>query len=140
VEERTLMLIKPDATGRGQIGRILERVERAGFRLVRLKLVRLTPAEARRFYRVHAGRPFLEDLVAFISSGPVCAVVLEREGAIAELRRLVGATDPRAAAAGSLRREFGSDTRHNAVHASDAAETARAEIAFFGLTLEREAG
>src|SRR5512137_2962011 len=100
--ERTLLMIKPDAVERGLTGAILGRVEGAGLRVARLKLVALEPAEARRFYRVHEGKPFLEGLVEYMSSGPVAAVVLEGEGAIARLRATVGATDPAAAAAGTI--------------------------------------
>jgi len=138
MEQRTLFMIKPDAVARGEGGAILAEVQAAGLRIARLKMVRLSPDEARRFYRVHAGKPFLEALVEFMTSGPVWAAVLEREEAIGVLRELVGATDPAAAAEGTIRRRFGRDKRHNAVHASDAPETAAEEIAFFGLTLDRE--
>jgi len=133
-------MIKPDAVARGQAGAILARMEAAGFRLRALKMVRLAPDEARGFYHVHAGKPFLEGLVTYMSSGPVVAMVLEREDAIRELRRVVGATDPAEAAPGTIRRDFGVDKSHNAVHASDGPQTAAEEIAFFGLTLAREAG
>ena len=137
--EQTLLMIKPEAVERKLIGRILARLEETGFLIRRLKMVGLSPPEAQAFYRVHEGKPFLDKLVAYMSSGPICAVVLEREDAVAELRRGVGATDPAEAAAGTLRKDFGLDKGHNAVHASDALETAREEIAFFGLTLAREA-
>jgi nucleoside-diphosphate kinase len=138
--ERTFTMVKPDAVARGQTGRILARMEAAGFRVRAMKLVQLSPAEARGFYRVHEGKPFLEDLVAYMSSGPVVAMVLEREDAIQELRRVIGATDPAQAAEGTIRREFGVDKSHNAVHASDGPRTAAEEIAYFGLTLARESG
>jgi len=138
--QQTLLMIKPDAVSRGMAGRILARLEAEGFSIRRLKLVHLQREEARRFYAVHEGKPFLEGLVEYISSGPLCAVVLEREDAIVRLRALVGATDPAAAAEGTIRKEFGIDRTHNAVHASDAPETAAVEIAFFGLTLSREGG
>lgn len=138
--ERTFTMIKPDAVARGHAGAILARMEAAGFRLRALKMVKLSPDEARGFYHVHAGKPFVEDLVAYMSSGPVVAAVLERENAIGELRRVVGATDPAEAAPGTLRRDFGVDKSHNAVHASDGSQTAAEEIAFFGLTLGRESG
>ncbi len=138
--ERTFSMIKPDAVARGQTGAILARIEAAGFGLRALKMVQLSPDEARGFYHVHAGKPFLENLVAFMSSGPVVAMVLEREDAIRELRRVVGATDPAEAAPGTIRRDFGVDKSRNAVHASDGPQTAAEEIAFFGLTLAREAG
>jgi nucleoside-diphosphate kinase len=138
--EQTLLMIKPDAVERGLTGAILGRVEAAGLRLRRLKLVALGPDEARLFYRVHAGKPFLEGLVEYMSSGPVAAAVLEGEGAVGRLRELVGATDPALAAAGTIRRDFGIDVRHNAVHASDGPQTAAEEIAFFALTLRRDGG
>jgi nucleoside-diphosphate kinase len=138
--ERTLMMVKPDAVERGLVGRILSRVEEAGLRLRRLKLVALAPDEARRFYRVHEGKPFLDGLVAYMSSGPVCAAVLEGEDAIRRLREIVGATDPAQAAPGTIRRDFGVDLRRNAVHASDGPATAIEETRFFGLTLRVDAG
>jgi nucleoside-diphosphate kinase len=140
VLEQTLLMVKPDAVERGLIGKILGRLEDAGFRVARLKLVALDPAEARRFYRVHEGRPFLDGLVEYMSSGPVAAVVLEGEGAIARLREITGATDPSRAAPGTIRRDLGLDVRRNAVHASDGPQTAAGEIAFFGLTLRRDEG
>jgi len=137
--EETLLMVKPDAVGRGLTGRILARLEAEGFAIRRLKMVRLSPAEVRLFYAVHAGKPFLERLVEYISSGPLCAVLLEREDAIARLRQLAGATDPAEAAPGTIRREFGLDKTRNAVHASDGPGTVAAEKAFFGLTLSRDA-
>jgi len=136
--ETTLLLIKPDAVGRNLIGRILARVEAKGLAVRRLKLVKLTPAEAGEFYRTHAGEPFYEALLEFMASGPICAVVLEAEDAIGRLRRLAGATDPAAAEEGTIRRIFGLDGRRNSVHASDSPASAAEEIAFFGLTLDRE--
>jgi nucleoside-diphosphate kinase len=138
--EATLLMIKPDAVARGLIGAILGRIETAGLKVRRLKLVALEPAEARRFYRVHEGKPFLDGLVDYMSSGPVAVVVLEGETAIGRLRGLVGATDPAAAAPGTIRRDFGIDVRRNAVHASDGPQTAAEEIAFFALTLRRDGG
>ena len=135
---QTLLMIKPDAVERNLCGAILARLEAEGFRLRRLKMIHLQPDEARRFYAVHEGKPFLDRLVAYMSSGPLCAVVLEREDAVGHLRQVVGATDPGEAGAGTIRREFGIDKTRNAVHASDAPETAAAEIEFFGLTLDRE--
>ncbi len=136
--EQTLLLIKPDAVAQGLVGKILARVEGAGFAIRRLKLVALSSAEARRFYHVHKDRPFFTGLTDFMTSGPICAVVLEAEDAVESLRALVGRTDPTEAAAGTIRREFGRDTRHNAVHASDGPGSAAEEIAFFGLSLNRE--
>lgn len=136
--QQTFTMVKPDAVERGESGQILARMEAAGFRILRLKMVHLRPEEARQFYAVHEGKPFLEDLVEYMSGGPICAVVLEREDAIAELRKLVGATDPAEATEGTIRADFGIDKGHNAVHASDAPETAAEEIGFFGLDLKRE--
>lgn len=134
--EQTLMMIKPDAVGRNLVGRILERIEASGLRIVRLRMVQLQPEEARAFYRVHEGKPFLDDLVAFMSSGPVVAGVLEGEGAVARWRGLMGATDPAKAAPGTIRADFALGLEKNSVHGSDAVETARDEIAFFGLGLD----
>jgi nucleoside-diphosphate kinase len=133
--QQTLMMIKPDAVGRNLVGRILERVEGAGLRLARMRMVHLEPAEARRFYRVHEGKPFLESLVTFMSSGPVVVAVIEGTDAVMRLREVVGATDPAKAAPGTIRRDFALNIEKNSVHASDAEDTAREEIAFFGLGL-----
>ena len=130
------MMIKPDAVGRNLVGRILERIEASGLRIVRLRMVQLQPGEARDFYRVHEGKPFLDDLVAFMSSGPVVAGVLEGEGGVARWRGLMGATDPAKAAPGTIRADLALGLEKNSVHGSDAVETARDEIAFFGLGLE----
>ncbi|MCK4412117.1 MAG: nucleoside-diphosphate kinase [Candidatus Eisenbacteria sp.] len=136
--QQTMLMIKPDAVERNLCGKILARLESERFQVRRLKMIHLQPAEAQRFYAVHEGKPFLENLVAYMSSGPICAAVLEREDAVSHLRRVVGATDPGEAETGTIRRDFGIDKTRNAVHASDAPETAAAEIGFFGLTLDRE--
>lgn len=133
--EQTLMMIKPDAVGRNLIGRILERVEGSGLRLARLRMVHLQAEEAKRFYRVHESKPFYEPLVAFMTSGPIVAAVIEGEDAVKRLRAIMGATDPAKAEAGTIRRDFALDIEKNSVHGSDAVETAREEIAFFGLDL-----
>ncbi len=138
MDQQTLLIIKPDAIARGLGGRILACVEEASLRVERLKMVRLEPVEARRFYRVHEGKPFLDGLVEYMSSGPVWVVVLAADDAIRKVRDLVGATDPAQAADGTLRRRFGQDKRRNSVHASDGPETAAEEIAFFGLELRRD--
>lgn len=138
MDQQTLLLIKPDAIARGLGGKILARAEAAGLRVERLKMMRLERAEARRFYHVHEGKPFLDGLVEYMSSGPVWGVVLAADDAIRRLRDLVGATDPAQAVAGTLRRDFGQDVRHNSVHASDGPATAAEEIAFFGLGLRRD--
>ena len=129
--ERTLLIVKPDATERNLIGQILQRVELANFRIVEMRLVRLSPERARMFYSVHEGKPFLDGLVEFMSSGPAVAVVLEKENAISDLRALVGTTDPAEAPCGTVRHDFGHDVRCNSVHASDAVKTAVTEIEFF---------
>jgi nucleoside-diphosphate kinase len=136
--EQTYTMVKPDAVERGETGQIMARYEAAGFVVKRMKIVQLSAEEARQFYHVHADKPFLGDLVAYMTGGPICAMVLERENAITELRKLVGATDPTKADEGTIRKQFGIDLSHNAVHASDAPETAAEEIAFFGLTLDRD--
>jgi nucleoside-diphosphate kinase len=135
VVEQTLMMIKPDAVRRGLCGKILERVESSGLRLAGLRLLHLKPEEARAFYHVHQGKPFLEDLVAFMSSGPILVGVLEGEKAIAGWRELMGATDPAKAAPGTIRRDFALSMTENSVHGSDAPATAAEEIAFYGLSL-----
>jgi nucleoside-diphosphate kinase len=123
-------MVKPDGTERHLTGKILARLEESGFRLIGLKLVRISPARAREFYAVHAGKPFLEELVAFMSSGPVAVVALEKDHAIADLRALVGATDPAEAACGTIRADWGLDKGKNTVHASDSVANGKQEIAF----------
>lgn len=123
-------MVKPDGTERHLTGQVLARLEESGFRLLGLKLIRFTPARARKFYAVHEGRPFLDDLVTFMSSGPVTVVALEKENAIADLRTLVGATDPAQAACGTIRAVWGLDKGKNTVHASDSVANGEAEIAF----------
>jgi nucleoside-diphosphate kinase len=129
--ERTLSIIKPDAVARGLIGDILKKFQDGGLRLVAAKLTRLTPARAREFYAVHKERPFFGSLCEYMSSGPILVSVLEGENAILKHREIMGATDPAKAAPGTIRREWGKDVEKNAVHGSDGAETAAAEIGFF---------
>jgi nucleoside-diphosphate kinase len=131
VAERTLSIIKPDAVTAGHAGAILSRLEHAGFRIVALRLRSLSRAEAEGFYHVHRARPFFASLCAFMSSGPCITMVLEREGAVARLREIMGATDPAQAAAGTIRKDFAASIEANAIHGSDAAETAAFEIAYF---------
>jgi nucleoside-diphosphate kinase len=128
---RTLLIIKPDATERNLIGHVISRLERARFRIIHLQMLKLTPERARRFYAVHEGKPFLNDLVEFMCSAPVVAMALEKENAVSDLRTLVGATDPGKAACGTVRYEIGCDIQRNSVHASDSDENASKEIAFF---------
>jgi nucleoside-diphosphate kinase len=129
--ERTLSIIKPDAVAKNVIGQIVSRFEGAGLKVAAAKLVQLSQAEAEAFYAVHAARPFFKDLVSFMISGPVFVQVLEGEGAILKNRDLMGATDPKKAEAGTIRADFADSIDANAVHGSDAAETAAQEIAFF---------
>jgi len=129
--ERTLSIIKPDAVAKNVIGQIVARFEAAGLKVAAAKLVHLSRAEAEQFYAVHAARPFFKDLVDFMVSGPVFIQVLEGEGAIAKNRDLMGATDPKKAAPGTIRADFAESIDANAVHGSDAPETAAQEVAFF---------
>ena len=129
--ERTLSIIKPDATERNLTGQINARFEAAGLRIVAQKRMRLTTAQAQAFYAVHKERPFYADLVAFMTSGPVVVQVLEGADAIAKNREVMGATDPAKAEAGTIRKDFAKDIEANSVHGSDSPETAAQEIAFF---------
>ncbi|HXH84575.1 MAG TPA: nucleoside-diphosphate kinase [Candidatus Tectomicrobia bacterium] len=134
--ERTLAIIKPDAVAKGVAGRIVSRIEEAGLTIVAAKLVHLTDAQARGFYAVHKDRPFYASLCAFMSQGPCLAMVLEGERAIQRWRDLMGATNPASAAPGTIRKEFASSIEANAVHGSDAPETAAFEIPYFFDALE----
>ena len=129
--ERTLAMIKPDATGRNLIGKIIAHYEAEGFEVVGLKRLRLSLDDARAFYAVHAERPFYDSLTEFMSSGPICALVLQRDNAIAHLREVMGATNPEEAAAGTIRALYAKSLEANSVHGSDAQETAATEINFF---------
>ena len=129
--ERTLSIIKPDAVAKNVIGQIYARFEAAGLKVVAAKLAHLSRNEAEAFYGVHKDRPFFKDLVSFMMSGPVMIQALEGENAILKNRDLMGATDPKKAAAGTIRADFAESIDANAVHGSDAVETAQAEIAFF---------
>ncbi|MFZ6686166.1 nucleoside-diphosphate kinase [Undibacterium sp. SXout11W] len=129
--ERTLSIIKPDAVAKNVIGQIVSRFETVGLKVVAARLTQLSRAEAEGFYAVHAARPFFKDLVDFMISGPVFVQVLEGEGAILKNRDLMGATDPKKAEKGTIRADFAESIDANAVHGSDAAETAAVEIAYF---------
>jgi nucleoside-diphosphate kinase len=131
MKERTFSIIKPDAVKAKQAGQILDRIEKAGFDVVGLRLRHLTSAEAEGFYHVHRERPFFKSLTAFMSSGPCVTMVLERDNAIAHLREIMGATDPAKAAAGTIRKDFASSIEANCIHGSDASETAAFEIGYF---------
>jgi nucleoside-diphosphate kinase len=129
--ERTLSIIKPDATRRNLTGQIVARFEKAGLRVVAQRRMRLSTAQAEAFYAVHKARPFFKSLVEFMTSGPVVVQVLEGEGAIAKNREVMGATDPAKAAPGTIRKDFAESIEANSCHGSDAAETAANEIKFF---------
>ena len=129
--ERTLSIIKPDAVAKNVIGQIYARFEGAGLKIAAARMVHLSRAEAEAFYGVHRGRPFFKDLVEFMISGPVMVQVLEGDNAIAKNREVMGATDPKKAAQGTIRADFAANIEANAVHGSDAAETAATEVAFF---------
>jgi nucleoside-diphosphate kinase len=129
--EQTLSIIKPDAVQHNQIGEILEYFENAGLRVVGSKMVKLTPEQARAFYAVHKDKAFFNDLIAFMTSGPVIVQVLEGEDAVAINRQVMGATDPLKASPGTIRADFGTDVQRNAVHGSDSPENAKKEIGFF---------
>lgn len=129
--ERTLSIIKPDAVAKNVIGQIYARFEAAGLKIIAARMVHLSRGEAQAFYGVHQARPFFKDLVEFMTSGPVMIQILEGENAILKNRELMGATDPTKAAAGSIRADFATSIDANAVHGSDAAETAAVEMSFF---------
>ncbi len=129
--ERTLSIIKPDAVAKNVIGKIYQRFEDAGLKVIAARMMHLSEQEAGQFYAVHTERPFFKDLVSFMVSGPVMVQVLEGESAIAKNRELMGATDPKKADAGTIRADFADSIDANAVHGSDAPETAAVEIAFF---------
>ena len=129
--ERTLSIVKPDAVAKNVIGKIYSRFETNGLKIIAARMLQLSRAEAEGFYAVHRGRPFFEDLVKFMISGPVMVQVLEGESAIAKNRELMGATDPKKADKGTIRADFADSIDANAVHGSDAADTARVEIGYF---------
>ncbi|MBV9506690.1 MAG: nucleoside-diphosphate kinase [Acidobacteriia bacterium] len=134
--ERTFSIIKPDAVAAGRSGAILAMIEEAGFRILALRMTKLTATQARAFYAVHQARPFYEGLVKFMTEGSIVVMALEREGAIAKLREVMGATNPANAAEGTIRKRYATDIERNAIHGSDAAETAETELRFFFTTAE----
>lgn len=129
--ERTLSIIKPDAVAKNIIGEIYRRFEQAGLRIVAARMLHLSREQAESFYSVHKGRPFYNDLVSFMTTGPVMVQVLEGDNAVANHRDIMGATNPKNAAPGTIRADFADSVEENAVHGSDAANTAKQEIAFF---------
>ena len=136
MSERTLAIIKPDAVASGAAGQILARIEEAGFKVLAIKMVHMSEADAAGFYAVHRERPFFKSLVSFMTQGPSIPIVLERDNAIQRWRDLMGATDPAKAAAGTIRKDFASSIEANAVHGSDSPESAAFEIPYFFGALE----
>jgi nucleoside-diphosphate kinase len=134
--ERTFAIIKPDAVGRGLAGDIIKRIEQSGLKIRGMRLMHLSRGQAERFYEVHKARPFYNDLCAYMTSGPVIVMALEGDNAIIRWREEMGATDPKKAAAGTIRSDFGENIERNAVHGSDAPETAAQEIPFFFSNLD----
>jgi len=139
MNERTLSIVKPDAVKKNAIGDILRRFESAGLKIVAAKMIFLSKSDAQGFYAVHKERPFFDSLTTFMSSGPILVSVLEGEEAIQTNRRIMGATDPAKADAGTIRRDWGTDVEKNAAHGSDGPDTARWEIAYFFGELEIQA-
>ena len=129
--ERTLAILKPDCVKKNLAGEVLSRIEKAGFKVLAMKMVRLTKETAGGFYAVHRGRPFYDELTTFMSSGKCVPIALEKENAVADFRKLIGATDPKDADPGTVRRDLASSKGENIVHGSDSAENGRIEIGFF---------
>jgi len=134
--ERTLGIIKPDGVGKNIIGTVLERIEKAGLKIVALKMIRMSKVQAKGFYKVHEGKPFYESVTDFMSSGPCVVMILEGDDAIAAYRGLMGATNYEEAAEGTIRHDFATDIEKNVVHGSDSPETARFEMDYFFSALE----
>ncbi|MGA2149695.1 MAG: nucleoside-diphosphate kinase [Bryobacteraceae bacterium] len=135
--ERTFSIVKPDAVAAGHAGAILAAIEEAGFKILGLRLTRMSEAQARGFYAVHREKPFFNGLVKFMTEGPIVVMALEREDAVKKLREVMGATNPANAAEGTIRKRFATDIERNAIHGSDAPETAAVELAFFFSTAEK---
>ncbi len=133
---RTFSIVKPDAVAAGQTGEILAQIQKAGFRIVALRMTRLTEAQAQGFYAVHRERPFFQGLVKFMTEGPIVVMALERADAVKGLREVMGATNPANAAEGTIRKRFAANIERNCIHGSDAAETAAEELRFFFTTAE----
>lgn len=134
--ERTFSAIKPDAVAAGQAGEILAMIQKAGFRILAMRMIRLSQSQARGFYAVHKEKPFFEGLVKFMTEGPIVVMALERENAIAGLREVMGATNPANAAEGTIRKRFATNIERNCIHGSDAPETAEQELRFFFSTAD----
>jgi len=136
LKERTLTLIKPECVGNHHIGDVIQRIEKAGFHIMAMRMLQLKQSEAEQFYLVHKGKPFYGELVEYMSSGKIVALALEKENCVEDFRKFIGATNPRDAAPGTIRKDFGTNIQNNCVHASDSLENARREIAFFFSELE----
>jgi len=134
--ERTFGIVKPDAVEKAAVGGVIDMIEKAGLKIVGLRLVKLSDAQARAFYAVHKERPFFADLVKFMTSGPAVVMAIEGENAIARYREVMGPTDSKKAPAGTIRNKYGTNIERNAVHGSDGPDTAKVEIAFFFAGLE----
>jgi nucleoside-diphosphate kinase len=134
--ERTFSMIKPDAVAAGQAGEILAMIQKAGFKILGLRMTRLSDAQARAFYAVHRERPFFAGLVRFMTEGPIIVMALERENAVLGLREVMGATNPEKAAEGTIRKKFAANIERNCIHGSDAPETAETELKFFFSTAD----
>ncbi len=137
MSNRTFTMIKPDAVKAGNIGNILQMINAAGFRIVAMKYLQITTAQAKKFYEVHAERPFYGELTEFMSSGPIVAAILEKDNAVADFRKLIGATNPAQAEEGTIRKKYAASVGENAVHGSDSDENAAIEGNFFFSGLER---
>jgi nucleoside-diphosphate kinase len=131
LKERTLTLIKPECVENRHIGDVIQRIEKAGFHVMAMRMLRLKKSEAQQFYLVHKERPFYGELVEYMSSGKIVALALEKENCIEDFRKFIGATNPKDAAPGTIRKDFGTNIQNNCVHASDSPENARREISFF---------
>jgi nucleoside-diphosphate kinase len=131
MSNRTFTIVKPDSVRKGNFGKVISRVEAEGFKILGLKKASLSQKQAEGFYAVHRERPFFKDLVKYMTSGPVYVAALERDNAVAHLRKIMGATDPTKADAGTIRKDFGESIEQNAIHGSDSDENAKIEIAFF---------
>jgi nucleoside-diphosphate kinase len=129
--QRTLTIVKPDAVRKNGIGDIIEQFEKQGFRILAMKMLEINKHQAQGFYAVHASKPFFESLTNFMSSGPIVVLALEKENAIADLRDLMGPTNPKQATEGTIRHKWGTDIEKNAIHGSDAEDTARFELSYF---------
>ncbi|MCM2316959.1 MAG: nucleoside-diphosphate kinase [Thermoanaerobaculia bacterium] len=136
MSQRTFTIVKPDSVEKGNLGKILARLEAEGFKILGLKRLHMSTSQAQGFYAVHRERPFFGDLVKYMTSGPVVAAALERADAVPHLRKVMGATDPAKADAGTIRKEFGESIERNAIHGSDSPENAAIEIGFFFSTSE----